>query len=174
METDVLTYFAYGSNMLSKRLQATSRCPSATPIGIAKLQGHALKWHKRSRKDGSGKCDIVRVDVPEAVVHGVLYEIDSSEKAALDREEGAGKGYAETAVDVLFDGVERRATTYQATETDETLRPLSWYRALVIAGAREHALPEDYIALIEAVDVIEDPDHERHTKNMSLIEGMLG
>lgn len=174
METGVLTYFAYGSNMLSRRLQATSRCPSAKAIGIATLHGYALKWHKRSRKDGSGKCDIVRVDTPEAFVHGVLYEIDTSEKAALDREEGAGKGYEETAVDVLFNGVERRATTYQATDTDETLRPLSWYRELVIAGAREHCLPEDYIALIETVDTIEDTDHERHDKNMRLIEGIPG
>jgi len=171
MDSGALTYFAYGSNMLSKRLQAKSRCPSASPIGAATLRGYALRWHKRSRKDGSGKCDIVRVEVPEAVVHGVLYEIDVSEKAALDREEGAGKGYAETAVVVLLDGVERRVTTYLATDLDHSLRPYSWYRALVVAGAREHRLPEDYIALLEAVATQEDPNLTRHAMNMRLIDG---
>ncbi len=48
-------YFAYGSNMLTARLH--ERVPSATPIGIGQLEGHALRWDKRSWRDGSGKCD---------------------------------------------------------------------------------------------------------------------
>ncbi len=168
MEAGVLTYFAYGSNMPSARLR--ERCPSARTLGKAELSGFELRWHKRS-KDGSGKCDIVRVDAPEAVVHGALYEIDASERAALDRAEGAGHGYQEAAVVVLLDGVERRATTYQATDTDGSLRPYCWYRAFVVSGAREHRLPEDYIALLEAVHCIEDEDRDRHTKNIRLIEG---
>jgi len=52
--TETILYFAYGSNMLSARLQ--ERAPSATAIAIGKISGHRLCWHKRSR-DGSGKCD---------------------------------------------------------------------------------------------------------------------
>jgi len=168
MDASVLTYFAYGSNTLSAWLR--KRCPSARIDGKAELRGFELRWHKRS-KDGSGKCDIVRVDAPEAVVHGVLYEIDASEKPALDLAEGAGHGYQEATVVVLFNGVERGAMTYQATDVDGALLPYSWYRAFVVSGAREHRLPEDYIALLEAVHSIEDEDRDRHTKNISLIEG---
>ena len=53
-----IVYFAYGSNMSQRRLQA--RVPSATFLGIGILLGHALAFHKISKKDGSGKCDIVK------------------------------------------------------------------------------------------------------------------
>lgn len=162
------TTFAYGSNMPTARLR--ERCPSATPVGVAELNGYELRWHKRSR-DGSGKCDIVLATSPEARVLGVLYRIAEYEKRDLDRAEGLGKGYAEIDIEVLCDGTLIAATAYQATEIDHSLRPFSWYRALVMAGAREHRLPEGYIALLEAVAAQEDPDRARHAKNMCLIDG---
>jgi hypothetical protein len=57
------------------------------------------------------------------------------------------------------------------TDIDHSLRPYSWYRALVVAGAREHRIPEDYIALLETVATQEDPDRTRHAMNMRLIDG---
>ena len=46
---------SYGSNMLLRRM--LERAPSVKVIGIARLEGFALNWHKRSG-DGSGKCDV--------------------------------------------------------------------------------------------------------------------
>ena len=57
--------FAYGSNMLTARLR--ERVSSAAAVGIGRLPGHVLKWHKRSR-DGSGKCDIESTGLNEEVV----------------------------------------------------------------------------------------------------------
>ncbi|MEW5773317.1 MAG: gamma-glutamylcyclotransferase family protein [Thermodesulfobacteriota bacterium] len=168
MAPAMLTYFAYGSNMLSARLR--DRCPSARPLGCAVVTGHELRWHKPS-KDGSGKCDLFRVDVQGAVAHGVLYQIDASELDALDQAEGRGHGYEQRDIVALLDGTPHTAMTYRATDTDTSLRPYSWYTALVLAGAREHRLPEVYIAMLEAVESIEDPDRARHTKKMRLIEG---
>ena len=54
-----MLYFAYGSNMLTARLR--ERMPSCKPLGIAKLPGHALRFHKRS-KDQSGKCNAFATD----------------------------------------------------------------------------------------------------------------
>jgi gamma-glutamylcyclotransferase len=153
-------YFAYGSNMLRERLQ--ERTPSARCFGAARLAGHVLRWHKIS-KDGSGKCGIV--EQADGVVWGVLYEIASCQKEKLDDAEGLHHGYEEkkAVLDVNGDGV--KATTYVATEMDETLKPYCWYHELVCRGARQNDLPEDYIAEIEAVEAKIDPNKERCRKN---------
>ena len=170
MSTDSFLYFAYGSNMFTPWLCQPARCPSARAVGIAELLGHELRWHKHSKKDGSGKCDIPAVS--NAFVLGVLYAIASDEKTPLDRAEGKGFGYDEIEVEILSGTNPVRAVTYQATNTDPALRPYTWYRALVIAGAREHGLPASYIAGLESVPADQDPDSARHDESMALIEGM--
>jgi cation transport regulator ChaC len=169
MSSDHFITFAYGSNMLTARIQ--ERCPSAQPLGIAELPGFDLRWHKKS-KDGSGKCDIVKAGEPDASLFGVLYQINRDEKRALDRAEGLGNGYAETEMEVHHGPDVVTARAYIATDTDPTLKPYTWYRALVIAGAKEHALPADYIARLEAVPAVQDPEKEHHDKNMALIGGV--
>jgi len=163
--------FAYGSNMLAARL--CERCPSACAIDIAELPGHELRWHKRSR-DGSGKCDIVASDTPGTSVFGVLYKIAKHEKTKLDHAEGLGAGYEEIEIEILCGSSRETATAYRATDTDSSLRPYTWYRALVIAGAKEHRLPAPYIAGLESVPADEDEDRARHDKHMALIEGVQG
>lgn len=158
--------FAYGSNMLSERLQ--QRCPSATTRGVAELKGYELRWHKKST-DGSGKCDIVETDQDDAVVLGVLYEVAATEKDALDRAEGLGHGYDEMTVTVVCDGELHEALAYYATSIDAALQPYDWYRALVLTGAREHRLPEWYLEQLAAQDHIPDPDDVRAERNWATI-----
>jgi hypothetical protein len=158
--------FAYGSNMPTARIGA--RCPSAIALGVAELQGYELRWHKVS-SDGSGKADIVKSAVDGASVFGMLYEISSDDKAALDAAEGLGNGYKEVGIVVVHNGEEATVTAYQATKTDPNLKPYTWYKALAAFGAKEHGLPAAYIARIEAVLAVEDPDHQRHDQNMRLI-----
>lgn len=157
--------FAYGSNMLLARMRA--RVPSAHCRGVAVLPGHEMRWHKLGM-DGSGKCDVVTSDVAGALVHGVLYEVPLDEKAALDRAEGLGDGYDEHHVDVIAGGQTLRAMLYKATRTDAALLPFTWYRSLVVAGARQHAFPAQYAAALEAVPAQQDPDGERHRLNVLL------
>jgi gamma-glutamylcyclotransferase len=138
----VALYFAYGSNMLTRRLR--ERAPSARVVGPAVLRDHELHIHKKAR-DGSAKCNVV--PHPGAVVHGVLFELDDDDWAALDRAESRGAGYERVAIDL--DG--RIADLYVAQPgyIDEALLPFSWYLDFVVAGAREHGLPEEYVARIE-------------------------
>ena len=168
MDMDHFLYFAYGSNLLSTRLMAAKRCPSALSLGLASLASRRLKWHKPSKKDGSTKCDIVPAAM-ESIVHGVLYQIPSAERPALDREEGLGKGYDALTVSVLHNRNMVQAVTYCATLTDPMLKPWSWYRALVIAGAKEHGLPAPYVKALSEVAAGIDPDEKRHNENMALI-----
>jgi cation transport regulator ChaC len=157
-------YFAYGSNMCSGRLGARVPC---TFVAIARLVGHQLRFHKVST-DGSSKCDAYRTNSETDTVWGVVFDIPSAEKPNLDREEGLGKGYEDAQVVVeLSDGTQLEALTYVAS-TDSVrsgLAPYIWYKAYVEAGAKEHELPEEYIAeAISSVEAVQDSDRARHER----------
>ncbi len=162
MSSNSFLYFAYGSNMLTRRL--LGRTPSARTVGVATLSGYELRWHKVS-KDGSGKCDIVS-SAADSVVYGVLYEIALTDKPALDTAEGLGWGYQQVQLEVQSDIGPLLALSYQATNIDHGTRPYDWYKALVLSGAREHALPLDYVQALEAVAAVEDWNEQRAEENL--------
>jgi gamma-glutamylcyclotransferase len=163
---DALHYFAYGSNMSSKRLQA--RVPSARVVSTATLAGHALRFHKKSH-DGSAKCDAYQTDNPADTVIGVLYLIDPDEKPALDSAEGLGHGYEIKQVElILSEGKRLSAFTYYATDLDNGLLPYPWYKNHVLQGALENNLPEAYLENIKAVKTMVDTDKARHQREMAI------
>lgn len=159
-------YFAYGSNMLTTRLRP--RCPGAMVLGRAVAEGYVLEFSKPSI-DGSGKATL-----REAVARwasGVLFEIPKAELGALDAHEGLGNGYDRNdAFPVRFIGSGKivQASTYLATSRDSSLLPYDWYLALVIAGAREHGLENDYVAMLRAVACGSDPNSNRGTRAVAL------
>src|SRR6266568_5396358 len=157
-----MLYFAYGSNMCAGWLR--SRVPSATLVGIAKLTNHSLRFHKRSGRDGSGKCDAYFTGEPEHVIWGVVYEIDPKQKQELDRAEGLGDGYAETRVSVLDrDEGAQKVFMYIAERShiNPALQTFSWYKRFLVEGARQHELPTGYIEMLDRVVAAEDPDGGR-------------
>jgi gamma-glutamylcyclotransferase len=161
-------YFAYGSNMFTKRL--TQRVNSARAWRTGFIAGYRLTFHKRS-KDGSGKCDAEPTGSPDDRVYGVVYEVNAKQEPELDEAEGVGRkgGYKKTDVTVVC-GTERIcAKTYCATDKDPKHIPYAWYKELVLAGAREHHLPEAYIQQIEDVESKEDPNAERREKNLKIL-----
>lgn len=155
-------YFAYGSNMLVERLQAQNRAPSARPVSHARLDGWQLRFDKSS-KDGSGKCHIE--PQPGACVHGVVYRIDENDFRTLDQAEGVGSGYHRKRIRkvLLGDGSEVDAFAYMAEpgHTEDGLRPYDWYRDLVLAGAEQHQLPQDFITQLKQIDARPDPEPDR-------------
>lgn len=163
-----MQYFAYGSNMCTGRLR--KRVPSAQFVRTAKLPNHSLQFHKRS-KDKSAKADAFYTGKPEDIVWGVMFEFNQDEKAALDEAEGLGQGYVEKDVTVIDDeNREHRVFTYvaDAAYIEPDLPPYSWYTRFVIEGAKQHELPPDYIAKIEAVPDAEDPDKKRDAENRAI------
>lgn len=148
---DTFFYFAYGSNMSTERLQ--DRVASARPCGIGKLEGYALRWHKLSNKDGTGKCDAEKTENDSDVVWGVLFEIDCCEKRRLDKAEGLHHGYEEKEVDIVTDQGIVNAWIYYAacTHIDPSLLPYQSYKDFVVRGAIQHGLPEPYIHCIRKV-----------------------
>ena len=162
-----MKYFAYGSNMSIARLKA--RVPSAVPLGCYRIKEHDLRFHKSS-KDGSGKCDAFFTGNGVDVIFGALFEINSSEKAVLDRAEGLGSGYDEKEITVISEeGLSFKAITYFATDINLNLKPYSWYLNHVLIGASETSLPNDYIQTkITVVESIEDKDRERDAEQRAI------
>lgn len=166
--TGTFLYFAYGSNMLKRRL--AERTPSATRLGVATAEGYRLTFDKVSaQKPGrSGKCNIARTDDGSGLVYGVLYSINTSEEAALDAAEGLGKGYEKSTLQVRTDSGSKTATVYLATSRDPALQPYHWYKGHVVAGAVENRLPEEYIVKIKAVQSKDDEDDDRRVREEAL------
>jgi len=159
-----LRYFAYGSNLHPLRLR--ERAPSSTPVGVAVLEGYALRFHKRGA-DGSAKCDVVPHDGGR--VYGVAFRVHPNDLATLD---AAEQGYDRVTLHVAGATGALTAFTYRARPDRIVpgLKPYRWYRDLVALGARHHGLPADYVAAIEAVVVRDDPDGARAAARASLLE----
>ena len=95
---ETVLYFAYGSNMLTRRL--TIRTPSAVAVGNAYVEGYRLTFDKVST-DGSGKCDIEHTGNAADRVWGVLFRIAIAEASDLDDAEGLGHGYRKGEVEAV-------------------------------------------------------------------------
>lgn len=169
-------HFAYGSNLCWKRLTATNRAPSAKLVSVAAVSGYDFRFHKLSKSDSSGKMNIVKTDRAEDVVWGIVVDLTEADKATLNDREGvvtdvSRPGYREIPFTVTTEAGEEHVTfTYVATNSAivESLRPYSWYKRYVITGARQQKLPADYVARLEAVETVEDPDAERSAKETLL------
>lgn len=164
-----MIYFAYGSNLCLGRLR--SRTPSASLLFTAKLIGYSLRFHKKSKKDNSGKANAYRTNVNTDIVWGAVFAIDDKEKPALDQAEGLDKGYVLTNIQVIKeDQSVHNVCTYVAHigSIDDNLKPYSWYKRFIVDGARQLHLPQDYILQIEAIIEIDDPDKKRAAVNLAI------
>lgn len=152
--------------MLTARLRAPTRCPSAEPLGNGMLAGRGLAFRKESN-DGSAKCDIP-TGKPEDFVHGFVFRIASSERKQLDEAEGVGKGYDVSEVEIVTSHATIPCVTYLATRVNCGLSPYDWYRDLVLAGALEHGLPESYVTRIAETPTVPDPILARTARQEAL------
>ncbi|HTT85187.1 MAG TPA: gamma-glutamylcyclotransferase family protein [Rhizomicrobium sp.] len=165
-DLSVLFYFAYGSNMLSARLNA--RCPSARAIGVAVARDHRLCCWKRSR-DSSGKATLVHAPAHDS--YGVLFEVDEGDIVHLDIAEGTDYERLEDFMVLTHPELRfSRAITYIALPyaIDNKLCPYNWYKELILAGASEHNLPASYIMELCLIKALPDPWLDRPARNEAL------
>jgi len=158
-------YFAYGSNMSSRRLH---RRINATKIGNAKLLKHQLRFHKVGKKDGTGKCDIFFTNSLNDYTYGVVFEIEDKDKETLDHIEGKGYGYDSIKITVEMEEGSVQAYTYIATDIDEAVQPFDWYKEHVLRGAIENAFETTYIEMIKSIPTIMDVDSNRKKDELSI------
>jgi gamma-glutamylcyclotransferase (GGCT)/AIG2-like uncharacterized protein YtfP len=145
---DVMTdYFAYGSNM--DEAEMLTWCTGHRLIGAAWLDDYRLAFTRRSVRTGTGVADVV--SEPGERVWGVLYEIGPQELRELDRKEGNGRAYQRQRCRVRLhaDGSEHDAVTYTVLRKESReVPPSREYLDRMIAGARRHGLPREYIAVL--------------------------
>ena len=157
--------FTFGSNMCSGRLAAYEVTPLRARSAL--LKRYKLSFRKRSQ-DGSGKADVVPSRSRGARVWGVLYEVDAQDLARLDDGE---QGYHRRRAQVLLrNGRHAWVWIYVSAlnQRGENLRPYTWYKRFLIEGAREHRLPKGYVALLEGIVAMQDPNQERDRRKRSL------
>ena len=153
-------YFAYGSNMLTERLVAG--CPSATVAGLARADDFTVRFSKPS-KDGSGKATLVAA--PGSTAYGVLFNVADSDLRHLDEAEGVDYRRVDdfSISRLVGDGETVRSTTYIASALDDTLQPFDWYVDLVLAGCKQHGLPDDYARHFRETPFIVDLNEKRQS-----------
>jgi cation transport regulator ChaC len=141
-------YFAYGSNLSIN--QKEIRTGTIRKAVRCRLPGFRLAFNKRGSRG-----EVFANIVPEAgnETWGVIYLCDPRAIEELDVHEGVGKGhYEHTAVTVFDDsGKAYEALTYVACKESvcNPGQPSEAYLSTIVTGARQHALPEAYVAKIK-------------------------
>ena len=129
-------YFAYGSNM--DRAQMAARCPSSTPLALARLMRHRVVIMRE------GWASIVRA--PTGAVWGVVWDLALRDVPALDRYESLHTGlYTKLVQPVLTEKGARRAIVYVGRPS-EGGTPQPGYLETVVAAAEAAGLPASYCA----------------------------
>ena len=136
MTEDNIFYFAYGSNMDNSQMKL--RCPNTNIESIATLKQYRFIINSRG----------VATVIPDSsrVVHGVLWNITKDDEKKLDICEGVKWGtYKKINVDVeAKSGREVNAMIYIAADNSRGYSK-SNYVEKIVAVARKHELPDEYI-----------------------------
>ena len=135
-----MLYFAYGSNMSPKQMQA--RCPGARPAGKAELSGWRFIITKR------GTANIVPAE--GGTVIGTLWRCLPHHLAMLDRYEAVRlRIYRRRTVVVrLGEGHAAHAIVYVASLHQPGRARREYLTTAVLPGARAFGLPDAYLAEI--------------------------
>jgi gamma-glutamylcyclotransferase len=99
-----------------------NRCPSARPLGRARLAGHALAFGGHSGHWGGAVASVVRAR--GQAVEGMLYALSEADLRALDGFEGHPWAYErQTRIVTTENGARRRAVLYALRAPGPRPRP---------------------------------------------------
>lgn len=147
-ERTKVLYFAYGSNM--ERFWFKKRCPGAKFVSVAKLRDHDLTFSRSSTMWGGGTADLK--PTPGGTVEGVLWAIGEQDLKVLDQYEGVPKDYIRKTVSVeTRDGKSVQAHVYFVAQSIGYRPPSKRYMRLLIQGAEEHGLSDEYVMRLESI-----------------------
>ncbi|XP_076626531.1 gamma-glutamylcyclotransferase [Colletes latitarsis] len=152
-------YFAYGSNMLMKRIHINN--PTAVRKDIGILKNFRLDFLTHSKRWGG--CSATIVPTERYNVWGVIWELHEHNLPTLDCQEGvADKVYFPLMVEVETpNGNVLNCRVYQqCNNPDDHMklrllpshrRPSPLYIETILKGAQENQLPCDYIKFLETI-----------------------
>uniref|UniRef100_A0A646QF06 gamma-glutamylcyclotransferase n=1 Tax=Hemiscolopendra marginata TaxID=943146 RepID=A0A646QF06_9MYRI len=145
-KSNTFLYFAYGSNLLTERIRINN--PSARKVAIARL----CRWRLDFNLYGKAWHGAAATIVPDSNcnVWGVVWEIDNDDMINLDKQE---YGYDAVTVEVESDNCTKYACRSYVMSSPFVgdRRPSTVYKNVIIKGAIEHQLPEDYINMLHQI-----------------------
>ncbi|MBM4269165.1 MAG: gamma-glutamylcyclotransferase [Deltaproteobacteria bacterium] len=158
-DDELLWYFAYGSNLDPGTFLGRRRMrPSESCTAI--LRGYRLVFDLPIG-DGERGCANV-VAAPDALIHGVAYRLTAAEARRLDATEGVPRAYQRLDVELERSGGETLAAfTYLSSFRRGDCKPSERYLNLLLAGARHHGLPQEWIDWLRGLELAVD---ERSTQ----------
>jgi hypothetical protein len=157
MSTDLVWYFAYGSNMQPQTFAGRRGIVAARALP-ARLVGWQLVFDKPPLLPmGQGMANVVAT--PGAEVLGVAYAITADDLAHVDLTEGVLiENYRRVAVQVapLGGGTSFEAWTLTSDRRTAGLLPSQRYMELLVDGALHHGLPSEYVAWLRGCPAVAD------------------
>lgn len=161
-------YFAYGSNMQSATFRGRRGIEPRRAVAV-RAPGWRLVLDKPPLVSiGHSFANVV--EDQQASVYGVAWEISVDDLTHLDFSEGVQLGnYVRVEIDVeaLEPGGEvRRAFTLTSDKRGADLRPSTRYMGLLIEGALEHALPDDWVTMLRAIPAVEESDEAKAIRDL--------
>jgi len=147
-------YFAYGSNMQSDTLHGRRGIAFRRAVAV-RAPGWRVVFDKPPLLPiGEAFANIV--PDPDAAALGVAFEVDEEDLAHIELSEGVLLGnYRRVRLQVeplaTLADPPQTAVSLASERRDATLRPSTRYMALVVAGAQEHGLPDEYVEILRAV-----------------------
>ena len=82
-----------------------------------------------------------------------------------------GPGYDEKTMNVGTAQGKETAIVYIANDIVSGLRPYDWYKAFVVAGAKEHGLPAEYVEWLKKFQSQPDTDEARRAREEAILGG---
>ena len=163
-EPAVELYFAFGSNLKGRRLQIN--CPSAQFLCNAKLANHELAFVGFSKTWGGASATIRHSNAADSSVWGAVWRIHLKQMGALDEQECIHLGiYNKITVTVTNqEGKELQCVTYARPEDIPLGPPSPQYLKVVLEGAEESQLPQEYI------EELKKTEHNGHCGTIILSE----
>jgi hypothetical protein len=158
--------FQYGSNTDAERLNGNDRLNGqAVVVGAAEtIEPYRLAFDVWSKGNKCAAADLIRGGNRSA--WGVLFEVPdvlltratSGAARSFDEIEGEGKNYRRFWLPVRdMEGRELIALTYVVTKPKAKLRTSIAYVAHIVKGLRDHNVPADYINLVKAAALRNNP-----------------
>jgi gamma-glutamylcyclotransferase (GGCT)/AIG2-like uncharacterized protein YtfP len=134
-------YFAYGSNMNHEQMK--KRCRNAKFIGRGYIENYNFVYDGYSFSRKGAVANIIPYEGD--IVFGAIWEINEDDLKNLDKYEGYPNVYNRKLIIAKDDnGLEYNVWVY-LRESQGIGMPSKEYYDIVIKGAKECNLPEDYI-----------------------------
>jgi len=130
----MVKYFAYGSNLDSKRMIERGVVFTSRQFGI--LKDYKLVFNKKSSKNNfkEGYANVVKSK--GSIVEGGIYEITEESISLLDKYEGYPTHYSREYIDIEASDRTIRCIVYVATseKLQEGLKPSKEYFSKILEG----------------------------------------